>query len=155
MRIAMGFCRRSGPASDAAYIDRQLQAVTNILRTQGDVWHTLRRYIIINICIWVYEFESVFIRVLQGLLSSCDKAWTLGNGNSIREIFVLFLFSRCTWAPKNVLKTKRMEKYGQDLGIYYYYYFWMKVVSHYIGRKWLLSPTYCIFHLIIISGNLF
>jgi len=37
MRIAMGFCRRSGLASDATYIDRQLQAVTNILRTQGNV----------------------------------------------------------------------------------------------------------------------
>jgi len=32
----MGFSRRPGPASDATYIDRQLQAATNILLTQGD-----------------------------------------------------------------------------------------------------------------------
>lgn len=36
MRIAMGFSRRPGLASDATYIDRQLQAATNILLTQGD-----------------------------------------------------------------------------------------------------------------------
>jgi len=45
MRIAMGFCGRFGPASDAAHIDRQLQAATNILRAQGDVRRTsLIRY---------------------------------------------------------------------------------------------------------------
>lgn len=35
MRVAVGFCRRSGVACHAANVGRKLQAITDILRAQG------------------------------------------------------------------------------------------------------------------------
>lgn len=88
----MGFCRRSGPASDATYIDRQLQAVANILRTQGDVYDTHRVDIYDNyycFCILVSEFEE-FLFIRKGFVFPLRHRMNTSWETAV--VFVRFLF---------------------------------------------------------------